>query len=745
MRRSFGLVLVRLGVLLIWSGVAVGQGGRVSVTVVDASGLPVAGASVSVVGGGVVLTDDKGVAALPGVAGARVRASLGRMDSGVVGISGDTVRLVLRTAGVAESVTVTATRSAGVVGEHAETIDVLSGPALQQFPALTLDETLRQHPGFELYRRAGSRVANPTSEGISLRGLGSTAVSRTLVLEDGVPVNDPFGGWIHWNETAPEAISAVTVATGGGSDLYGSSALGGVIDIVPARPTASLADFAASGGGQATSDYSGRLDRGGKLWLGTVAGEGFRTAGYTPTDPAVAGPVDVPANSHFQNAHVEGDRRTGQDGRLFLLGNMLNEARGNGTVLTNNATRLWRYVGGDDWALNDTVSGRFRAFGSDQGYRQSFSSIPTSRLTETLTRLQRVDVQEMGLSADAAGHFGSLALVGGADVRDLRANDVETPITAGKVTSIQDTTARQRFAGGFGELLYTHGGWSGAASVRVDHASNLDTVQKTNGVGIPVPDRAEVVASPRLGLVRRVNSLVSIKAAGFRAFRAPTMNELYRTGQVGQQVTLPNAALNSERATGWEAGANLGSEGNRISGSATYFWTEINRPVSAVLVAPNIPNNYKRQNLGQLRSQGVELRGTVRILRGVTGTVGYQFADAIVTKFSAQPALVGNKLPEVPQNAVTAQLRVETPRAGSYTFAVRRSGTIFDDSANTLILRGFFQADLYGERRVTHGVVLFASAQNLFNRRPDVSRTPQLTLGSGIIAVAGVKLNWGDR
>lgn len=744
MRRSFGLEWVCFGVFLVLGGVASGQDRRVSVLVVDASGLPVAGASVAVVGtaSAPVLTDGAGKAVVPGGPGASVRATSSGTDSGVVGVASDAVRLVLRTTGVAEAVTVTATRSAGVVGEHAETMDILSGAELRQFPALTLDETLRQHAGFELYRRAGSRVANPTSEGISLRGLGSTAVSRTLVLEDGVPLNDPFGGWIHWDETAPQAISAVTVATGGGSDLYGSSALGGVIDIVAARPMTSRGDFWASGGGQATSDVSGRLDRGGKLWLGTVAGEGFRTAGYTPTDPAVAGPVDVPANSHFQNGHVEGDRRIGQDGRAFLMGNGLNEARGNGTILTNNATRLWRYVGGDDWALNDKVNGRFRAFGSEQGYRQSFSSIPTSRLTETLTRRQRVRVQEVGLSTDAAAHFGSLALVGGADVRDLRAKDVETPISAGVVTSVQDTTARQRFAGGFGELLYAHGGCSGAASVRVDHASNLDTVQKVNGVGTPVPDRAEVVASPRLGLVRRVNGLVSLKAAGFRAFRAPTMNELYRTGQVGQQVTQPNASLSSERATGWEAGANVGSEGDRVSGSATYFWTEINRPVSAVPVSPNV---FIRQNLGQLRSQGVELHGVVRVMRGVTGTVGYQFADAVVTKFSKQPALVGNKLPQVPQNAVTAQVRVETGRAGSFTFVVRRSGTIFDDSANTLVLRGFFQADVYGERRLARRMSVFGAVQNVFNQRPDVSRTPQLTLGSGVVAVGGVKVNWGGE
>ena len=237
---------------------------------------------------------------------------------------------------------------------------------------------------------------------------------------------------------------------------------GGVIDVAPARPEASFGEIAASGAGQDTSDVSLRVDRGVKDWLGTVSGQDFRTAGYVPVNPASRGPIDVPANVHFQNGHTEVDRAVGASGRAFLMGNVLNEARGNGTQLTNNGTRLWRYVAGDDWSAGDRYSGRIRGFGSDEGYRQTFSSIPASRATESLTRRQRVRVQEIGATTDAAAHFGRLAFVAGADVRDIRANDVETPISAGVVTSLQDTTARQRFAGGFGEVLYERGGWSGA-------------------------------------------------------------------------------------------------------------------------------------------------------------------------------------------------------------------------------------------------------------------------------------------
>ncbi len=158
-----------------------------------------------------------------------------------------------------DQVTVTANRSAVPIGETAKTTSTLTSADLHDYPSVTLDESLSQHAGFELFRRAGSRIANPTSDGISLRGLGSTAASRTLVLEDGAPLNDPFGGWINWTEPPQQTIRAVEIVTGGGSDLYGSSALGGVIDVIPETPDKSRFETNLTGGAQDTSDLTATL------------------------------------------------------------------------------------------------------------------------------------------------------------------------------------------------------------------------------------------------------------------------------------------------------------------------------------------------------------------------------------------------------------------------------------------------------------------------------------------------------
>jgi outer membrane receptor protein involved in Fe transport len=734
----------------------------------DTSGAPIQGATVAL--------DSLNASALSAADGAfdlayaatsatlTLRASKASMESTDIQLSGadshENLDLILHPSAVAEQITVTATRSSVSMGSTANTIYALSASDLQNYPALTLDQRLDQLPSFALFRRASSLIANPTSLGVSLRGLGSTAASRSLVLQDGIPMNDPFGAWIHWDEVPALAIDAVTVATGGGSDLYGSSALGGVIDVLPAHAaasevTAAHAEIQAAGGSEDTSSVNVRGNVASKHWSELVAGDALRTAGYVPTAPGLAGPVDQPANVHDQVLRSETDRIFSPGNRAFLVGNMMNEARGNGTRLQTNGTRLWRYYTGDDWAANSHTTGRARLFGSDEGYRQTFSSINAARTVENLSTFQKVRTQELGASADVSIALTHLAFVTGGDARDIRATDNETSIstTTFKATSVLDTSARQRFAGGFGEALATRGGWSIALSLRVDYAANLTTrqivtnlVTPSASTNTPIADRSEWIPSPRLGLVRQLGHIASLHASTFRAFRTPSMNELYRTGQVGADKTLANPNLLSERGTGWEAGATV-IPYSKLTVNATYFWTEINRPVAAVNQSVNLE---MRENLGQIRSQGTEVHAQWVPSRFFTVNASYQYANAIITQYKPPPnlpqqQLAGNWIPEVPRESFTAQFNAHQPRLGELTIALRANGQAFDDTANTPanVLHPYATLDLSGRHNFGPHWATFVNLQNLANQRADVSRTTVLTLGPPFTATAGLDFRWG--
>jgi outer membrane receptor protein involved in Fe transport len=638
-------------------------------------------------------------------------------------------------------VEVTAARTPLALDASASSVRTMSGQQLEEAPGFVLDDRLRQVAGFQLFRRTGSWVANPTTQGTSLRGLGSTAASRTLVVSDQVPQNDPFGGWIHWNEIPQLAMRDVELMRGGASDLYGSSAIGGVIDVVPVVPEKFNYALHVTGASESTSIVNGLVAGTVKGWSSLGAATLFRTGGYILTAPESRGPVDIPSNVHSQSGRIEVHHGVGAAAGIFVRGNLLNEARSNGTPLQTNATRIWRYMGGGDWDNSDAGRFQLRLYGANQGYRQSFSSISANRATERLTRLQEVPSMQLGAAAQWARTFGKATLVAGTDVLDTRGNDAETPVINGVLQQTITTSARQRDTGIYGEALWQPGTWSVAFSSRVDHFSSFDARQA--GVSpLPVlPEIAETIFSPRLGVVKQLGGGVELTASAFRAFRGPTLNELYRTGQVGQQTTLANPALRSERATGWEAGGRVNLR--RLGAvRSNYFWTQVNRPVAAVaLITTPTSQLLQRQNLGQLTSKGVTAEVEMRPLEFLTVTAGYQYANSTVTKFQADPTLVGNWTPQVPRNSATLQTRLAWARWGTFSLDLRTSGQQFDDSANMYRLNGYALVDLYAEHSLWRMIRIYGSVQNVADISVQAGRTPILTLGAPRIVSVGVRVH----
>lgn len=638
-----------------------------------------------------------------------------------------------------EEVVVTAYRSPLDTLNSPVSTRVVNTQQLQEAATPELAGRLRQVPGVELFRRSSSLVANPTSQGISLRGLGSTAASRTLVVSDDVPLNDPYGGWIHWEEMPALAVRSVEVVRGGASDLYGSSAIGGVINVLPVKPEHNLFALTTGYGGESTTENGvlASLKRG--PWGGLFAGGIVGTDGYILTAPDLRGPIDQPNNVHSQNGLVDLERSIGTSNRIFVRGSGFNEARNNGTPVQKNGTRLWRYSAGTDWSQLT-----LRFYGSTEHYRQTFSSINTTRTAEMLTRYAEDPADELGAAAHWRQPIGEKTIVlVGADTHDVRASDDE--ILFAGAGGFQNTAARQRQTGVYGEALSTPGKWTLSASGRVDHFSNFDAAQWATTGNKTYPAFSETVFNPRLGVSRRITTNVALHASGFRAYRAPTENELYRTGQVGQQTTLPNPNLRSERATGWETGfqANLPRWQSMLR--ASYFWTLVNRPITALTLSSTPTSTLlMRENLGQIESRGISIDYEAHPFRWASLTGGYQFADATVTSYTQQPQLVGNWIPQVARNMATMQARFNQHRLGVVSLQGRISGRQYDDDANRFLLHSYFRLDAYGSHEFGRHIEVFAAAENLFDRSIEVGKTPLTTLGTPRLARFGLRLRFGD-
>jgi outer membrane receptor protein involved in Fe transport len=527
---------------------------------------------------------------------------------------------------------------------------------------------------------------------------------------------------------------------GGASDLYGSSAIGGVISIEPVRPKNSTLQFTTSGGSLSTVDGAllGSLTLG--KWSGLVTGGAVATDGYILTAPAYRGPIDQPSNVHAQNALVQFDRDLGNSQRLFLRGNALNEGRHNGTPIQNNTTRLWRYDGGAD--LTDLV---VRVYGTAEHYRQRFTSVNATRTVETLTSSAEEPSDELGV----AGHWHhpvgtNLLLLAGADTHYIRAASYQNLYT-GK-GGVNNTAAKQIQTGVYGEVLFTPKDWTFSASARIDHFANYDVNQFVTGTGASTaPSFSQTPFDPRLGVTRRITQSVALSASAFRAFRFPNEDELYAKTQVGQQVTLPNPNLRSERATGWETGlqADLHRFGSSVR--VSYFFTQVNRPITTLTLSTTATSQtLMRVNLGQIESRGISLDYSARPARWLSVDGGYQYADATVTKFQQQPNLVGNWIPEVAHNMATAQVGFNQRRLGLISFQGRVSGHQYDDTANAFYINPYFRLDVYATHEFRHNLSLFASGENLLDRGIIVGKTPLPTLGTPRVARFGLRYTFGD-
>lgn len=670
-------------------------------------------------------------------------------------LSATPLRIVLAPLSLAEQVTVTATRTETRLSETSASVVVLSSEELATTGALTLDDTLRQVPGFQLFRRTSSRTANPTAQGVSLRGVGASGASRAVVLADGIPLNDPFGGWVYWGRVPRESLARVEVLRGGGSDLYGSAALGGVINVFTRRVEAPTLSFEASYGNQQTPDVSlftaGRVGR----WGASLAAESFRTDGYILVDERERGLIDTSAGSRRGDVDLMLDRQIGKKGRAYVRGSYFRETRTNGTPLQTNRTHIRQLSLGGDRQFEWVGAFSVRAYGGAQVYDQNFSAVASDRNSETLTRVQRVPAQFAGFTGQWSRAVGRRqALVAGLDGREVRGASDEQIYVAGRASSLVGVGGRERTFGVFAqdvlsltpELILTLG-------ARVDRWRNYAALSTTRSLARPgaptvinFADRTETAFNPRASLLYKVTDTVSLVASAYRAFRAPTLNELYRAFRVGDVLTLANENLRAERLTGGETGANFSLLNGRFAARGLVFWSEITRPIANVTltVTPNLITR-QRQNLGRTRARGVEAEADMRFNSRWFISAGYLLTDARVRKFPVNIDLEGLLIPQVPRHQFTFQTRYTNPSLVTLGLQGRATSIQFDDDQNRFPLGSYFTLDAFASRRISRGVEVFAAAENLLNERYEIGRTPVRTVGPPVLARFGLRVRLGAQ
>ncbi len=669
---------------------------------------------------------------------------------------------------VLDVVVVTAARIEESIEDVPSHVTVIDRHDLDGSAALTADDALRAVPGFSLFRRSSSVVAHPTTQGVSLRGLGPSGVSRTLVVLDGVPLNDPFGGWVYWGRVPRFELERVELVRGGASSVWGNYALGGVIQLLTDRGRRDdVLGLHLAAGERATYrlEASGRR---GFSW-GSIGArvEGFDTDGYYILRGDQRGAIDVPATSDHQTygatLHVDPTERW--NAKVAL--DRYEEERGNGTFLTGNDTELdgfalsgW-FMAAGEWGLS--------VHGQDQSFGSRFSSAASDRSSER-PALDQFDVPAEALAIELQWHQTRAdRTLGG--VSHAVSGGLEWRQVEGETNELFFFTAdfnRQRQAGGEQELggLWLRDAMQVGERIELVLGARIDRWESRDGFRLETErvdgsvrleqryaDRRETEVSPRLGLVFDAGSGGRLFASLYRAFRAPTVNELYRPFRVGSDITAANPLLVPESVEGLELGGSWSHR--RWQFEATGFANQLEDAVANVTLAqgpgviapcgftPGGGDCRQRQNLGEVRVQGLEFDVRGPLSDRLSLAFSLLWTDSEI-KAAPVTDLVGLGLAQVPEQQASLRLDWQGPvrlvGEGRYVDAQ------WDDPLNTRRLGDAVIWGLRVSRSVQKKIDVFLALENVTDEKVEtgISGGGLVNIGAPRLFHAGVNLRFGE-
>ena len=672
-----------------------------------------------------------------GVMASRVRVASEGFETVTIEVSGSgPVQVVLRPLNFADSVVVTATRGAERLPSAASST-VLTSAELSNMAAGALDDALRSTPGFTLFRRSSSRVANPTTQGVTLRGVSGSGSSRTLVLSDGVPLNDPFGSWVYWNRIPAAAVDRVEVVRGATGDLYGAGALGGVIQLLTVQPSRTRARASIDGGSHDTFRGSlfGAAEKNG--WSASGAYEGVGTDGVYVLGSEVRGAVDTRADSDYNTGFGTIGRR-GSNWHVTGRGAAYTEERNNGTVVQVNSTD-WQQFSVDAGAFVGGGVLQLNGVGSSQDYYQTFSAVAAGRATERLTFEQFIDTSHRGFNAQWTRPINKLTMIVGGDYRNTEAQQDELRYV---LVSGVNTKTGPFLSGGKETVFagYARANVTVTDAVTVELGLRADSWKSDPAVESQ-PTKDVTYLSPRAAVSMRAGSY-QFQASAYHANRTPTLNELHRRFAVGNQVTEANPLLEPETLTGVEGGV-LAHYG-RASVRATAFFNNLDDAIANITLSQTPQGITRRRgNSDKIRATGVEFEVDSRLTSTLSATAQMVFTSSHFRGSVATPALEGNSVPQVPkvQGGVAMTW---TPRWFTAATQVRFSGEQYDDDLNTeaFILQPYGVWDATLSRAIVRGMNAYLAVENILDTEYDTARTPLRAIGWPRTIRVGARLSW---
>ena len=645
-------------------------------------------------------------------------------------------------------IVVTATRSAQPLADVPASVSVVTAQDIADTPARTIDDVLRRVPSVDL-PVASTNEQHPTDTIVSMRGLSGI---RSLVLLDGVPLNDSFFGYVQWSETPLDTINRVEIVRGGGAPLWGNYAMGGVINVLTHPVDRTELDAEAAGGSRGAYRAAGHAAFAGNGYGVALDGGVNHTDGYLEQADGFRGPIDVPTSSTARSAALSGNADLAPSLSIRARASYYDNDQNFLTRLQTNNQRNWRYTGTLSWRPSDRAAVDLTVFHVDERFVTNNTGAPDGAdpsAAEYIQNRHLTRASDWGASLVWAQTFSGLlrALSAGVDGHGTHGRDDAAIFDQTGAYLRTDTgSGRQRFLGGFVQAeLRPVEPLQLLLSVRYQDFRNDHGLDASPGGLGRVPGRHASDLDPRLSVRYQLPAGFALRSAWYRAFRAPTLDNLYRSASVPGYILYSNAALKPETLEGGEVGFDYDKGPLRFQ--ATAYTSTIHDLLTYRYLDPaTLPHGFdigaRLINAGTARSRGVEAEMTWHASSRLSATAAYTFADSTVTRNPEDPASVGVQQPGIPRHRISAGVDWTGPLGIRLSPRLRYLSRTNGDPDAIYRTDAHVIADLAVSAPVTRGLEAFGQIENLFDRRyigTDDGFTAPL-YGKPFTAVAGVRL-----
>ncbi len=645
-----------------------------------------------------------------------------------------------------EQVVVTSAKLPEAVGGSAFSTVTLD--AQQLSTSDRLDDALEQVPGLSLFRRTVSVSANATTQGVSLRDIAPSGAGRALVLLDGIPMNDPFGGWVIWTALPYEDIGGAEIVRGAGAGPYGAGALTGTILLTERRSSDGVADAeggsldsvrAGASGGESIDDVD---------LFANVSGE--RTNGWIPVRPPDRGAAD---NHVWFDGGSASLRAQTEVGNVFASARLSYYDEGRGAGVDGATSSARGLIGSLTFAENPGSSGvgwRVQGWAVRSEFSNASVSVAPGRVGTTPANDQYA-TPALGLGANAAllGQIGAFRWEAGADVRDDSGESRELFHFDGAEFLMNRRSGGRSIVGGiYGEVSIDTSQWLLTLGLRGDYWTTsqghlVETLRATGAVTsqLDYQGRDGVVPTARAGVRRNFDDGEYVRIAGYVGFRVPTLNELYRPFRVGNDVTQANADLRPEKLYGAEAG--WGGTWEFLRWDTTLFWNQLhnaiaNVTIGQVLCGPVLCGALRqRQNAGDIDALGLEGQVTETVSESLDVWTGLSLTDA---KF-VSGQLDGLRPAQAPRATVTGGAAWQPLTRMSLQAQLHWESLRYEDDRNTLRLGSAFVLDARATYNLTDVLAAYVAIDNLTDAKVATAATTDPLLGA-IISYGQPRMIW---